>query len=144
MSPYLAKRRTYRLFISHAWRYTKGYNRLVDLLEAAPRFQWTNYSAPRARPAVDSRTAVGKWALRTALKDQIRPVHCVLIIGGMYVAYREWIQTEISIATEFDKPMVGIRPWGQQRTPQAVVDAVDQLVGWNTASIVSAIRRNAL
>ena len=146
MSYYLARQGTknYRIFISHAWRYTKGYNRVVEFLDAAPRFKWSNYSAPRAKPAVDSSTTVGKRALRKALSDQVRPVHCVIVIGGTYVAYREWIQAEIDISVAFGKPMIGIRPWGQTRTPQAVVDAVDEMVGWNTSSIISAIRRHAL
>jgi hypothetical protein len=134
----------YRLFISHAWRYTKGYTRLVDLLDDAPRFRWTNYSAPRANPAVDPGTVLGARALRAALKDQIRPVQCVVVISGMYAAYREWIQTEMDIADAFAKPLIGIRPWGQKRTPLGVIDGVDELVNWNTRSIIAAIRRHSL
>ena len=55
-----------------------------------------------------------------------------------------WIQTEIEIATRYQKPIIGVRPWGQERIPQAVQDAADEMVGWNTYSIVSAVRRYAL
>lgn len=133
--------KTYRLFISHAWAYSDDYTRLVSLLESAPRFRWYNYSAPSSKPVVDPRTTVGKRKLRSELADQIRPVGCVVILAGMYASYREWIQAEIDIATTWDKPLLGIRPWGAQRTPVAVSGAVDEMVAWNTASIVSAIRR---
>jgi hypothetical protein len=33
-------------------------------------------------------------------KKNVRPTHVVLIISGMYIPYREWIQKEIDIAEE--------------------------------------------
>ena len=133
--------KTYRLFISHAWAYGDGYNRLVGLLDSAPRFRWRNYSAPASKPVVDPRTSVGKRRLRDEMADQIRPVGCVIILAGMYASYREWIQVEMDIATSWGKPMLGIRPWGAQRTPVAVSGVVEEMVAWNTAGIVGAIRQ---
>lgn len=136
--------RTYDLFISHAWRYHQDYTRLVNLLNKAPCFSWRNYSVPRHDPAIDPNTPVGFDRLTAALTNQIRPVNCVLILSGMYAAYRTWIQTEIDIAREYAKPMVGVRPWGQERIPQNVSNSVNEMVGWNTDSIVDAIRRWSL
>jgi len=82
--------------------------------------------------------------MKKELDEQIRPVNCVIVISGMYVAYRYWIQTEIDIATSYGKPIIGIKPWGQERIPQAVQDVAVEMVGWNTDSIVSAVRRHAL
>jgi len=59
----------------------------------------------------------------------------------MYASYSRWINVEMDLADEFRKPMIGVRPWGQERTPQAVQDRVKEMVGWNTDSIVSAIRK---
>lgn len=133
--------KTYDLFISHAWRYHDDYDRLVELLNKAPNFKWRNYSAPRHDPAIDPSTEVGFEQLKSALRDQIRPVNCVLILAGMYAAHSLWINVEMDIAVRFSKPMVGVRPWGQERTPQAVEDRVKEMAGWNTDSIVAAIRR---
>ncbi|MDB5690330.1 MAG: nuclease, partial [Sphingomonas bacterium] len=36
----------YRLFISHAWRYSEGYNRAVRFLNEANNFMLSNYSVP--------------------------------------------------------------------------------------------------
>lgn len=132
--------KTYRLFISHAWAYSDDYTRVVSLLESAPRFRWHNYSAPSSKPVVDPRTTVGKRKLRSELADQIRPVGCVVILAGMYASYREWIQAEMDIVTTWGKPLLGIRPWGAQRTPVAVSGVVDEMIAWNTTSIVAAIR----
>ena len=58
----------------------------------------------------------------------------------MYVAYRYWIQKEIDIAASYGKRIIGVIPWGQERTPQEVQDVAAMMVAWNTDSIVSAIR----
>ena len=132
--------KTYRLFISHAWQYHDDYYRLVDLLSAANNFKWYNYSVPQHDP----KDANNKRALREALRNQMRSTNCILIISGMYAAYREWIQYEIDLAVEWDKPIIGIRPRGSQRVPTAVSSVAEEMVGWYTPSIVAAIRKHAL
>ena len=61
----------------------------------------------------------------------------------MYVTHRYWIQKEIDIAKEMEKKILGISPWGSQRTPLAVTSSADEIVGWRTQSIIDAIRRLA-
>ncbi|MBT9147203.1 MAG: hypothetical protein DDT32_00955 [Syntrophomonadaceae bacterium] len=114
------------------------------MLNEAPLFRWRNYSDPKHDPVIDPDTDVGRRKMKEKLDDQIRPVHCVIVISGMYVAHSYWIQTEIDIANRYQKPIIGVRPWGQERIPQAVQDVADEMVGWNTDSIVSAVRKHAL
>jgi len=132
--------KTYDIFISHAWRYSDDYDCLVKLLNEAQNFKWRNYSDPEHDPVIDPNDVVGRRKLEKELDEQIRPVNCVIVISGMYAAYSNWIQTEINIATSYMKPIIGIKPWGQERVPQAVQDVAVKMVGWNTDSIVSAIR----
>jgi len=136
----MPKLKTYRIFISHAWEYNYDYYRLTEMLKDAPYFNWKNYSVPEHDPK-HVRT---KKELIQALYNQIRPTNIVIILAGMYVPYREWIQKEIDIALELGKPILGVLPWGAQRIPRAIQDYADEIVRWNTASIVDAIRRNAL
>ena len=131
--------KTYRLFIGHAWQYNKDYNRLVEMLDNAKYFTWMNYSVPQERP----KDGNDDNELREALRNQIRPTNCILIISGMYVAYRDWIQHEIDVAAEWGKPIIGIRPRGNERVPQAVSSVADVMVGWYTPSIISEIRKRA-
>jgi hypothetical protein len=128
--------KTYDLFISHAWQYDDDYYRLVEFLREARWFNWRNYSVPQHDP-LNTRT---NKDLAEELQQQIRPVNAVLIISGMYVTYREWIQYEIEVAQYYRKPIIGIRPWGAERIPVQVQQAAITMVGWNTNSIVSAIR----
>ena len=128
--------KTYDLFISHAWTYNDEYYRLIDLLTGTSNFQYRNYSVPEHDP-LGTRTGQQLWQ---ALERQIRPVNCVLILAGMYVNHRDWMKAEIEISQNFRKPIVGIKPRGQQRIPVEVQNAAKMMVGWTTASIVQAIR----
>ena len=62
----------------------------------------------------------------------------------MYVNHRKWIQEEIDIAQSYSKPIIGVIPWGQERVPIEVQKIAEEMVGWQTSSIVDAIRRWSL
>ena len=63
----MAKNRN--LFISHSWAYGDAYDKLVDMLNAAPRFQYSNYSVPKDDPVHKAPT---KQALYDAIKAKVR------------------------------------------------------------------------
>ena len=130
----------YNLFICHAWEYNDDYYRLENMLDNVEDFEWRNYSVPE-HYAIDSND---DKKLEEALKNQIRPTSAVLITCGMYVSYRKWIQKEIDIAIDMDKPIIAVVPWGNQKIPQEVQDVADAIVNWNTISIVEAIEELSL
>ena len=135
--------KTYNLFISHSWTYSDAYKNLVKLLNARSYFRYNNYSVPKDAPLHTSGT---NKALYDAIKRKMAPCSVVLILAGIYASYSSWIDKEIQIAqTEFwnSKPIVAIEPWGSQKTSVKVKNAADKIVGWNTESIVSAIRELA-
>ena len=134
--------KTYDLFLSHVWRRAENseYYRLESLLYEAPYFYWRNYSVPEHDP-LGTKT---DGELRQALNRQIAPINCFLVVSGMYVNHRKWIQEEISIAISHEKPIIGVTPWGQERVPIEVQCLAKEMVGWQTNNIVAAIRRCSL
>lgn len=134
--------KSYDLFLSHVWRkvHNSEYYRLLNFLEGAANFRWRNYSVPEHDP-LGTKT---DWQLRQALNRQIRPINCLLVVSGMYVNHRKWIQEEINIALSLNKPIIGIVPWGQNRVPSEVQKIAKEMVGWQTSSIVNAIRKWSL
>lgn len=132
--------KTYHLFISHAWKYDKHYTHLIEMLKHAPDFYFKNYSLPKHNHKLDPTMLTDQTALTHELIEQIRPVHCVLVLAGMYTAHSFWIQKEIELAQELHKPLIGIKPRGQQRIPLILTCRANVLVGWHTPSIVKAIR----
>ena len=131
---------TYNLFISHSWRYSEAYENLVALLKKRQYFAFRDYSVPLDDPIHD---APNTTALRQAISNHMQPCHVVLISAGVYATYSKWINIEIDLAKKGftkAKPIIAIRPWGSERISAPVRAAADKIVGWNTESIVSAIR----
>ncbi|MEC3887416.1 TIR domain-containing protein [Xanthomonas campestris] len=131
--PYL---HSYRIFISHAWRYSEGYQRAIEFLNDASNFNWINYSIPSDKKF----ESMGVRALEEELRGQIRPVQCVIVLAGMYANHSDWIQFEIDFAKSLGKPILGIVPWGAERTPLSVTLAANKMVNWSSSSIVAGIR----
>ena len=124
----------YRIFISHAWDYNDEYYKLEKMLTEYPNFEFRNYSVPR-HDAFETGTE-----LTRKLRDQMKPVQVVIILAGMYAAHSDWIQFEIDEAKRLKKPIIGVKPWGQERIPRSVQEAARAIHGWNIAPIVESIR----
>ena len=132
--------KTHHLFISHSWAYSDAYERLVGLLNERPYFRFKDYSVPRDDPIHNARTIAG---LRAAIRQQMAPCGVVLILAGVYATYSKWIDEEVTLAQSgflLPKRIVAIKPWGNVRMSQPVHHAATRVVGWNTDSIVTAIR----
>ena len=78
------------------------------------------------------------------LSQQIRGCNAVIVVAGMYTLYSEWINYEIDEALRMKKPIIGIKPWGNQRIPEKIQQNATVLVGWNSSSLISAVRNYAL
>ena len=132
--------RTYNLFISHTWSYGDAYDRLINLLRLRRYFRFKDYSVPKYDPIHDAPTVT---QLRKAIKNQMQPCSVVLIMAGIYATYSKWIQEEIDLAKNgfsSSKPIIAIKPRGSEKRSSIVREAVAKTVGWNTDSIVAAIR----
>ncbi len=133
----------YNLFISHSWRYAGQYNQLIHLLRVRNYFAFRDYSVPPDDPIHNARNDT---QLRSSIYNQMKGCHVVLILAGVYATYSKWINIEIDLAKKgfiYAKPVIAIRPWGNERISEPVSRAADRIVGWNTESVVKAIRELA-
>ena len=124
------------IFISHAWSYSEHYNTVVKWFNEAANFSWSNCSVPSSN-ALPDKTSKG---LSDAMTRQIRPAQVVVVLAGMYAAHSGWIEYEIAEAQRMGKSIIGVKPWGQERIPLVVSNAADVMVGWNSASVIQAVR----
>ncbi len=132
----------YRLFISHSWAYGDAYEKLVRFFKEHPYFKWIDYSVPKDDPI---HNAPNEALLYDAIKKQISPVNCVIILAGVYSTYSKWINKEIEISKRvFNKPIVAIEPWGSKKTSNIVKENADITVKWQSSSIVDAIRKYSI
>lgn len=135
---------TYNIFISHAWKYSEDYKTVVKWLDDEAsinsNFKWKSYSVPEHDPLIDPSKEEGKKKLKELLAAQIKPCSIVIVISGMYVSYSSWIDFEIDTAVSYSKYIIGLKPWGAERIPAKVSDNADIMVGWNSKSLLDAIK----
>ena len=128
---------TYNLFISHSWAYSDAYNGLKSLLQGRGYFDFKNYSVPQSNPITGARS---DKALEAAIENKMRASSVVLIVAGVYSTHSKWINKEIEIAKRLGKKIIAVKPRGADRISSVVRKAADKEVGWNSDSIVTAIR----
>ena len=132
--------KTHRLFISHSWAYSDAYNRLKNLLDERTYFDYIDFSVPKDDPVHTNGT---DKELGEAIKNKMQTCGVIIILAGVYSSYSKWINKEIDIAQDGfynPKPILAIEPYGSKRTSLTVKNNADQIVKWNTESIVAAIR----
>ena len=134
--------KTYRLFISHSWAYGDAYEKLVQFFNEHPNFSWANYSVPKDDPV---HNANNDTQLYNAIKAQIAPVNCVVMLAGVYSTYSKWINKEITTSKiDYNKPIIAVEPWASEKTSKIVKDNADEIVKWQSKSIVDAIRKHSI
>lgn len=135
--------KTYRLFISHSWTHDDAeYNKLVAFFNEHQNFSWIDYSVPKNDPIHSAGTDT---QLYNAIKAQILPVNCVVMLAGVSSSYSKWIDKEIRISkADFNKPIIAVEKWGANYTSQLVKSNADAIVKWQSKSIVDAIRAHSI
>lgn len=131
----------YNIFISHSWEYDDHYRGIEDLLNRVPSLDWQNHSVPKSKQ-LDTKT---DGELKEELRKRMRNASVVLTSAGMYTsdAYSKWIPIEHDIAEELGKPVIAVKPEGQEKIPADIKEASDELAGWDRASVVEAIANHA-
>ncbi len=130
------------IFISHSWTYSHHYATLNDWIfgkrwrYGQASLTFLDYSVPKDDPI---HGASSDRELQDAIHRKIARSHVVVIPTGMYVNYSKWIKKEIRGASEKNKPVLGVNPWGQLRISSVVAQAAAQTVGWNRVSVVGGI-----
>ncbi|MEP1208448.1 MAG: TIR domain-containing protein [Rhizobiaceae bacterium] len=128
--------KTYRLFISHSWKYGDAYDKIVQFLDEQG-ISYYDHSVPKNDPIHTNGTAK---QLRAAIDSKISGCSGVIILAGVYSTYSKWINEEIGISNHYGKPIIAIEPWASEKTSAIVKDEADKIVKWNGKSIADAIR----
>ena len=131
--------KNYKVFISHSWSYIDDLKNLRNLLESREYFNVEFQEATPDEPISSTNAAY----IKAKLKGMITSSNIVLGVAGIYASHSEWMTWEIETAKANKIPIVGVIPRGQERISKVVSDAAVEVVGWNTESIVEAIRKHA-
>ncbi len=129
--------RTYNVFISHSWQYIDDLKKLRDLLKKRGYF---NVEFEEATPDEPINSENAEY-IKRRLKEKIKNSDIILGIAGVYASYSDWMEWELDTAIANEIPIVGVIPRGQLRISTVVSSRAKEVVGWNTESIVNAIRK---
>lgn len=125
---------TRHIFISHSWDYSTQYETIVKWLQESDII-YKNYSVPHDNPIESNRVST----LKKQLTEQISHASVVIIVSGMYVAYSKWIEYEVKEAVRMNKPILAIKPRGNERLPQIASQEATLIVNWNKQSVIDGI-----
>lgn len=130
--------KTPNIFISHQWRYSDEYYSLKTKLD---QLGWAHldYSVP----SHDSFDLNKKKEISEALKKQVAQCNFFIVFARMATVNSEWVQKEVEFALEYNKYILGVKPWNYQgNIPVFIQNACNsngQIVGFNTPSIIKII-----
>ena len=133
--------RGYNIFISHSWSYSDYYDRLIEMLNKANYFPFSDYSVPKDDPIHNAAT---DEKLTEAIRKQMSYASVVVVLAGVYSTYSKWIEKEIHLAKQgfhIAKKILAVEPWGSEKTSRLVKDSADSIVGWNGQSIADEIKK---
>ena len=129
----------YRILISHSWADSSQYDKVEEFLRQEG-ISFYNHSVPKNDP-VHSKS---DKELRAAIDAKIKGCSCVIILAGVYATYSKWINIEIELAKQYNKPIIAVEYWGTERTSKVVKDAATTIVKWNASSLAQAVKRYAI
>jgi hypothetical protein len=127
------------LFLSHSWDHSDHREGLGNLISAQwGTDTWSDLSAPRSDPmhARDPR------APKRQLRDRIFQCDALIVFGGIYSSFSDWIGFETATAFAQYKPVIGVMPRGQTNCSAVVRDSASEIVGWTSQSVCTAILRH--
>jgi hypothetical protein len=130
------------VFISHSWKYSTHYETIEEWIfkekwaAGQASLEFRNFSIPQDDPIHNAPT---DNALQKAIYNQIMRSHIVIIPTGMYTTRSKWIKKEVDGAKHYQKPIIAVNPWGQERKAIDIQNVADKIVGWNKKPLIEAV-----
>lgn len=142
----MAERKSYDLFIVHAWRYHDDWNRMVELIDTIPDFKWRNFSLPWYDPSIEPHLPEGKARLDKLLEGQIIPAHCVIYVPAIFESKLtgKWRETALDMIRLQGKPVIVVNQTPDALIPEDITPLVRAVTAWDAAELKAAVVKNSL
>jgi hypothetical protein len=123
----------------HGWHQDEDYARLFEYLESADNFFYRALSDPGAQ----SPDGAGPAARRTLISEALKHAECVVCPAGTWDRFNDWARFTVDSARSLDIPVVAVEHFGPKNMDVRLKGHAAEVVGWDSRSIVDAIRREA-
>jgi hypothetical protein len=128
-----------RIYAVHGWQKDEDYVRLFEYIESAGSFYYRAVSDPGARSPLGDGVAARRTLILEALKD----AECVVCTAETWDQFRDWARMTLDMAAALDLPIIAIEHFGPKNMDVRLSAQAAAAVGWDSRSIVDAIRREA-
>lgn len=135
----MSERNPIRLYAVHGWHRDEDYARLFEYIESADNFFYRALSDPDAV----STQGDGVAARRSLISDALKEAECVVCSAGTWERFNDWARYTVESARRLDLPVVAIEHFGPKDMDVRLKGFAAETVGWDSRSIVDAIRREA-
>jgi len=131
------------IFIAHGWEYNEYIQKLIDALDRAgefdDQFAYINYgefdkNIPKENNAEN---------LEEIIKGQIDNSAVVLVLTDLYREYKDWIDRELELAKEMNKPVILIRSYENRVSPSHLEEAADEVIVFDPEEILKEVKNYA-
>ena len=125
------------VFICHSYRHSDIYDELRTRLRRANYFSLRNESVPDDMLIMSDRPEV----VREEIRARIARSDVVLILTKPIAGRSPWLQEEIKIAKECEKPIIAITRRKRDKKSRLVLESADRHVDtWRIDDVIRAIR----
>lgn len=128
-----------RVYAVHGWHKDEDYVRLFEYLESSDNFFYRAVSNPDATSPQGDGTA----ARRTLIGEGLKLAECVVCPAGTWEHYNDWARFTVEAARALDLPVIALEHFGPKNIDMRLKGHATLTVGWDSRSIVDAIRREA-
>jgi hypothetical protein len=132
----MAPIRSRRIFISHPYTKENYHDNLIRLLSRNNKLPYYNHSVPKNNKIEGSKSQINK-----KVEQKIKTSSAVVVVASNHASHRPFIEKEIIIAKKYKKPIIAVKPRGQQKISKIITNNASAIVGWRKKSIQSAIRK---
>lgn len=135
----MSERNPIRIYVVHGWEKDEDYVRLFEYLESTDKFYYRVLSNPEA----GGPPGAGVAARRTAVNEALKNAECVVCAAGVWENHNEWARFTVEAARGMELPVIAIEHFGPKNMDLRLKGHAAEVVGWDSRSIVDAIRREA-
>lgn len=128
-----------RVYGVHGWHRDEDYSRLFEYLESADNFFYRAVSDPDAH----SPQGDGVAARRSLISEALKNAECVVCTAASWEHFNDWARYTVDTARMLDLPVIVIEHFGPKNLDVRLKGYAAETVGWDSRSIVDAIRREA-
>ena len=128
-----------RVYAVHGWQKDEDYVRLFEYLESADNFFYQAVS----NPDMTSSQGDGVAARRTLVGEGLKQAECVVCPAGSWEQFNDWARFTVEAARALDLPIIAVEHFGPKNIDIRLKGHATVTVGWDSRSIVDAIRREA-